>query len=86
MNIAQYAKGEVIGQVINNNAAGLTSVRQMYATQVRTGETYRAAVLRLSASATSHFTRNHNTGGRRPTFREIPGGPFVNPGGAIVLP
>lgn len=74
-----YAKVSVTGQ------SGGRQVTQNYATPVRSNELYRNAVLRLSGMAINHFTRNHNTGDRRPSFREIPGGPFANPGGAFVL-
>lgn len=79
MSVAQYAKVAVIGR------SGDRQITQNYATLIRPNEQYRNAVLRLSTAAIAHFTQNNNTGGRRPSFREIPGGPFNNAGGAIVL-
>lgn len=79
MSIAQYAKVAVTGR------SGNRQVTQNYATLLRPNEQYRNAVLRLSAAAVTHFIQNNNTGGRRPSFREISGGPFPNAGGAIML-
>lgn len=81
--MAEYVKGTVTGQVVGNNR--LMSVTTTYATRMRNNETYRQAVLRLAAAATRHFTQNNNTGGRRPTFRETPGGPFATPGNATII-
>jgi len=79
MSVAQYAKVTVTGQV------GTRRISKNYAVLLRTGETYHNALLRLSTAAVNRFMRDYDTGGRRPSFREIPGGPFNSTGGAILL-
>lgn len=86
MTTAEYAKVNIFGQVTSQNNRSPRPFTQTYATLVRNNEQYRNAVMRLSTGAINHFMRNYNTNGRRPSFREVPGGPFSSCNGAIFIP